>query len=45
VTLHLDAALYRLLTTLATGEQLSLEAYLVNALQYHAESTVSDEDE
>ncbi len=45
VMLQLDADLYRLLIALAAGEQLSLDAYLVNTLQHHAENTLSNMDE
>ena len=45
VSMQLDTNLYRLLTTLAATEQLTLEAYLVNVLNRHAESALVDRDE
>ncbi len=45
VTLQLNANLYRLLKALADGEHLSLEAYLVTALNDYAERAPGDVDE
>jgi predicted HicB family RNase H-like nuclease len=42
VSVRLDADLYRLLNSLAEGQGMSLDAYIVTVLSHHVERTLGD---